>query len=190
MTLQNLHAALDQRTHNRVLTEIVTFAAGVSFITLLTRLVIHLPWTPVPITGQTFGVALMALIFGRNRAAAVIGGYLAIGALGAPIFAGSIGGASALAVGPTLGYLIGMLLAAPVVGALADLGATKSFFRAFGAAVCGSVIIFTCGLIGLAHFLPQASLATILTAGLWPFLAGDFVKNITAASLATRISRA
>lgn len=189
MTLQNLRENLEERTNSRALTEVIIFTAGVSFIALLTRLVIHLPWTPVPITGQTFGVALMALMFGRNRAAAVVAGYLVIGAVGAPIFAGGVGGAAALTLGPTLGYLLGMLLAAPMVGALADLGATKNFFRAFGAAVCGSLIIFTCGLVGLSHFLPNLSLSALLAAGLWPFLAGDLVKNVLAASIATRVTR-
>jgi biotin transport system substrate-specific component len=186
MFIETLHSSIQQRTQSRALTETLIFASGVAFIVALTRLVIHLPWTPVPITGQTFGVALMALLFGRNRAFSVVAGYLAIGASGLPVFAG---GAAGLSVGPTLGYLVGMLVAAPLVGALADRGATNSFFKAFAAAICGSLVIFTCGLTVLSHFLPQASLTTLFAVGLWPFLAGDFVKNILAATIAARMTR-
>jgi len=176
----------NQSTHARIAAELAVFAAGVLLVTALARLVIRLPWTPVPITGQTFGVALMALLWGRNRAAAVIAGYIGLGALGAPVLAG---GASGLAFGPTLGYIGGMLLAAPLVGWLADRGAARSFFTAFGAAVCGSVVIFTCGVFVLSHYLPHGNTAALLGAGLWPFLPGDFAKNIIAASIATRLNK-
>jgi biotin transport system substrate-specific component len=173
----------------RVASEIAIFCAGVLLVSALARVVIRLPWTPVPITGQTFGVALMALLWGRNRAIAVVAGYIGIGALGAPVFAGGDGGASALVIGPTIGYIGGMLLAAPLVGWLADRGATRSFFTAFGAAACGSVVIFTCGVFGLSFWLPHTHIGALLTAGLLPFLPGDFLKNIIAASIATRVTK-
>ncbi len=178
--------ALDARTHNRALTETLIASAAIVTIAALARVVIHLPWTPVPITGQTFGVALTALLLGRNRALGAVAGYILVGALGAPVFSA---GTSMLTLMPTIGYLFGMLLAAPLVGWLSDLGATKNFFTALAAAFAGSVLVFACGVFNLAHFMPGASASAILAAGVTPFLLGDFVKNVLAASIATRVQK-
>lgn len=163
--------------------EILAFLGGVMGMALLAQVEIRLPWTPVPITGQTFGVALVALTFGRKRAAAVLTGYLAIGGLGAPVFTL---GQSGLVVGPTLGYLFGMLVAANVVGFLADRGYTRSFGKALFAAYVGSFFIFGFGLLGLALFVGNENL---LMAGLLPFLPGDLIKNTMAAWIATRAQK-
>ena len=116
---------------NKVIAEIIAFAAGVSLISLLAQVAITLPWTPVPITGQTLGVALVALSWGRQRAISIMLGYLSFGALGLPIFAL---GKSGLSIGPTLGYLVGMLISSYVVGALSDRGYTTSFKKSLMAA--------------------------------------------------------
>lgn len=156
--------------------------AGVVWLALLAQVRIPLPWTPVPITGQTFGVSFLALLLGAKFAASSFGLYLVAGAAGLPVFAGL---ASGLAVGPTAGYLVGMWLAAFVVGTLADRGWVKTFPRALLATYAGSLIVFSLGLVGLSFFLPQEAL---LAAGLWPFLPGDLIKNLTAAGLATYIA--
>ncbi len=147
-------------------------------VALLAQLTIRLPWTPVPITGQTFGVTLMALLWGRNRALTVMTTYLILGAFGAPIFSG---GTHGLELAPTVGYLIGMFFSALLVGELSNRGATRSWGRAFLASACGSALTFIFGLIVLSHFVPAAHL---LTAGLLPFLPGDFLKNALAATIA------
>jgi biotin transport system substrate-specific component len=160
----------------------VAFATGVLLLACLAQLQIRLPWSPVPITGQTFGVALIALTWGSKRSFSVVAGYLALGAVGAPVFAFAQG----FLTGPTIGYLIGMLMASVVVGFLADRGFAKSYWRALFAAYVGSVFVFACGLYVLSHFVPKDQL---LVAGLIPFLLGDFIKNAMAAGIASGLSK-
>ncbi len=162
------------------LAELAILATGVGLIALLAQIVIPLSWTPVPITGQTFGVTLVALAWGRKRAASVMAVYILIGAMGLPVFA-STGG---FLLGPTFGYLVGMLAASFVVGWLADLGFTRGFWRALGAAYAGSFIIFLCGAWGLSFYLPVQDL---WFAGIAPFLPGDLIKNVGAALLSWRL---
>jgi len=162
---------------------LATVAAGVGLLALLAQLTMRLPWTVVPITGQTFGVALIALTAGRKYATSMVMAYLALGWLGMPVFANAMSG---FVLGPTLGYLLGMFLAAPLVGWMADRGWSRSFPSALLAAYLGSVVIFSCGLLGLSFFVPSEGL---LAAGLYPFLIGDLLKNLAAAGLAAGIRR-
>lgn len=153
--------------------------AGVLLLTILAQIYIPLPWTQVPITGQTFGVAFLALTAGRKYAVSMVAAYLGLGWLGLPIFAQAMHG---FVLGPTLGYLIGMVFAAALVGWLADLGWTREFGSALLAAYMGTAVIFSCGLFVLSYFVPSEAL---LGAGLYPFLIGDLLKNLMAALLAT-----
>lgn len=157
---------------NSISENLASLIGGVALLTLLARLSIHLPFTPVPITGQTFGVALTSLLWGKNRGMLTVGSYLALGAAGLPLFAFAQSG---LSFGPTSGYLIGMLLASGVMGHLADCGLTKSFWKTWLAASMGSLLTFCCGLWGLSFFLPASDLAW---AGLLPFLPGDLIKTL------------
>lgn len=160
--------------------ELAAGAAGVALMTALAQIAVPLPWTPVPVTGQTLGVALIGLSWGRNRAFAILLTYLLLGALGLPFFALKGG----FLLGPTFGYLVGMLLASFAVGWLADRGWTaRGFWPALGAAYVGSAITFACGLWGLSFFVPADKL---LMAGLIPFLPGDLIKNSIAALIASR----
>ncbi len=177
---QSFVPSLIGRAKSRVLAESAALLAGVFLMALLSKVAIHLPWTPVPITGQTFGVALTALLWGRKRAVAVVGSYLVLGVAGAPVFA------TVFTMGATNGYLIGMFFASYLVGGLADRGFTKTWGRAFLAAAAGSAVTFTCGLIVLSFFVPREAL---FVSGLLPFLPGDFVKNSIAAWLAVRAQR-
>ena len=103
---------------------------GTALIAASAQVVIAIPGTPVPITGQTFGVLLVGAALGARRSVASLGLYLAIGMLGAPVFQSGTHGierfvtnsSGALALAPTGGYLIGMLGAGWLVGRLADLG--------------------------------------------------------------------
>jgi biotin transport system substrate-specific component len=138
---------------------------------------INLPFSPVPITGQTFGILLIAMTLGRVRATAVVVAYLLEGAAGLPVFAGGAFGAQHL-VGPTGGYLLGFLGAAFVVGALADKGWDRSYVRSIISITLGHAIVFACGLVWLAQFVPTEGL---LAAGLTPFLIGTAIKTGLAA---------
>ena len=141
------------------------------------QLAIPVPWSPVPITGQTFAVLLSGAILGTRRALIAQALYLLEGAAGLPFFAGGAGGA-ALFAGPTGGYLMAFPLAAAVTGMLAERGWDRRFGTMMAAMLIGSVVIFAFGLAMLSRFVaPEA----LLAAGLWPFIPGDIVKAALAA---------
>ena len=133
---------------------------------------INLPFSPVPITGQTFGVLLIAMTLGKVRGTAVVGAYLMEGAAGLPVFAGGSAGLIKF-MGPTGGYLIGFLAAAYLVGSLADRGWDKSYLKSIIAMVLGTAVIFILGLLWLNAYVPFEAL---LTMGLFPFLPGAIIK--------------
>lgn len=163
--------------------EIACVAIAVVLVALLAQVSIPLPATPVPITGQTFAVTLIALLLGWARAGAAMAAYLAIGMAGAPVFADAGSGPDP---GPAFGYLIGMAFAAIVIGFLADKGYTNTFTKALAAALLGAVIIFACGILGLSFFLPVAAL---LDKGVLPFVPGAVIKSVAAAGIASWFSR-
>ncbi|MFH1374198.1 MAG: biotin transporter BioY [bacterium] len=142
-------------------------------------LVINLPFSPVPITGQTFGVLLIAMALGRVRGMAVVLAYILEGAMGLPVFAGGRAGLPVL-LGPTGGYLIGFAAAAWVIGSLADRGWDRKYFSSLAAMLIGTGIIFTCGLAQLSLFVPINGL---LVTGLYPFLPGAAIKIALASVL-------
>lgn len=166
---------------NKRVGSFVVVAGGIVMLALLAQLKIVLPWTPVPITGQTFGVALLALLWGSRLSLTTFAGYLLLGFAGAPVLAG---GASGFSFGPTMGYLAGMLLASWVVGKLSDHGWARSFWTALFACYVGSFLIFIFGVVGLSFFVPAKGL---LVAGVLPFLPGDLIKNILAAWSVSRL---
>jgi len=140
-------------------------------------LAVNLPFSPVPVTAQTFGVLLIAMALGRARGSAVVLAYLAEGAAGLPVFAGGKAGVAALA-GPTGGYLIGFLVAAFVAGWLADRGWDRGYFKSVVAMTVGTALIFVCGLAQLTMFVPSGS---VFAMGLYPFVSGAAVKIAVAA---------
>ncbi len=143
------------------------------------------PFSPVPITGQTLGVMIIALALGRTRALAVTMAYLLEGIAGLPVFAGGAAGIGVL-FGPTGGYLLGMVVAAGLVGHLADRGWDRKVLTAIGAVGIGHAVIFVVGLAQLSYFVPVAGL---LAAGFWPFLPGTALKIVLAALLLPAIWR-
>lgn len=153
----------------------VKVVLGVVLLAALAQVSIPLPWTPVPVTGQTLGIALLGLIWGRALSLYTVLVYLGLGFSGVPIFAG---GTSGLWMGPTMGYLIGMIASSQVIGYFADKGVTGHFPRALGVCYLGSFFVFFFGLTWLSLFIPSE---TLLTAGLYPFLLGDAIKNTLAA---------
>jgi biotin transport system substrate-specific component len=162
---------LIDKSSNKNSAEVLSFVLGILVLSALAQIAIPLPWTPVPITGQTLGVSLIALNWGRKRAFFTMLGYLALGAIGLPIFAL---GKSGLSIGPTFGYLVGMLISALVVGYFADRENQMSFKKTFFTAFLGSFTVYFFGLIGLSFFVPKENL---LIAGFIPFIPGDIVKN-------------
>ncbi|MBD3258897.1 biotin transporter BioY [candidate division GN15 bacterium] len=139
----------------------------------------ELPFSPVPITGQTLGVLLVAMALGRVRGTAVVMAYLLEGAAGLPVFASGKAGLAVL-FGPTGGYLLGFLGAAWLVGYLADCGWDRKIFWSAFAMTLGTAVIFICGLAQLSFFVPMG---TLFAAGFWPFVPGAIVKIAIAAMI-------
>jgi biotin transport system substrate-specific component len=129
------------------------------------------------LTGQTFGVLLVGATLGSKRGAASMALYIALGALGLPVFAGGASGLAYLS-GATLGYLVGFVVAAYVIGLLAERGLERSVRTSLIPFLIGTIIIYTCGVAWLTILLGSFSKA--VAAGLLPFLIGDAIKLIAA----------
>jgi len=158
---------------------------GAALIGLLAQLKIPLPWTPVPITGQTLAVLLMGALLGPKGGALSAIFYLALGGAGVPWFAGASGGLSAV-LGPTGGYLVGFVPAACFVGYCC-----QRFTRAQHLSVlvlvmliANFIIIHGLGLLWLGCVSGIHSLSQLLALGTLPFISGDLVKIAAAAALA------
>jgi biotin transporter BioY len=107
------------------LRDVILIVLGALFVAVLAQIEIPLPFTPVPITGQTFGVLLVGAALGSKRGAASLASYLSMGIVGLPFFAGGAHGLDIL-IGATGGYLIGFVVAAYVIGLLAERGLERS----------------------------------------------------------------
>jgi biotin transport system substrate-specific component len=152
-----------------------------SLLTALSaQVAIPLPWTPVPITGQTFAVLLTGALLGSRLGALAMLAYLIEGASGLPFFAAAGGGVQRLLFSPTSGYLLAYPAAAFVVGLLAERGWDRRFVTAAAAMAVGSVLILLGGWAWLARF---SSPAAAWSVGVAPFLVGDVVKIALAAAV-------
>ena len=146
-------------------------------MTLLAQVRIGLPFTPVPITGQTLGVLLTGAALGSRRGAASMALYMVLGSVGAPVFAGwGSGLVWTLASG---GYIIGFIPAAFIVGWLAERGWDRRQW-VLAAMLLGNAALYVPGLLQLAYFVPEGK---VLEYGLWPFIPGDLVKLYLASLL-------
>ena len=156
---------------------------GTLFIAALAQIAIPVPGSPVPVTGQTLAVYLIGTTYGARLGFATFATYLFAGIAGAPVFAPAATQGLARLTGATGGYLIGMLIAVLVLGALADRKADQKFKTSFPALILGSVIVFAFGLIWLNVSL-NLTWAQTISAGLTPFIFGEVIKiAITATSL-------
>jgi biotin transport system substrate-specific component len=152
--------------------------AGASLLTALAaQVTVPVPWSPVPITGQTFAVLLSGAVLGARRGSLAQCLYLAAGAAGLPVFASGGSGPNTF-LGPTGGYLFAFPLAAALTGTLAQRGWDRRFVTMMAAMLLASGVIFALGLAALARFVPGDRL---LAAGLLPFIPGDLVKATLAA---------
>lgn len=143
---------------------------------------IPLPWTPVPITLQTFFVHLAGATLGPTLGPASQAVYLLAGAAGVPVFAGGGSGLLHLFQGVTTGYLTGFVVATVLVGRLVRLRRDPGFLWILGSMAAGSLVIYACGVSWLAWSL-GVSLPNAIAQGMLPFLVGDVVKTCAAAGL-------
>ncbi|WP_448319169.1 biotin transporter BioY [Streptomyces sp. CO7] len=135
------------------------------------QLALPIPGSPVPVTGQTFAVLLVGSALGAGRGLLSMLVYLLAGMAGMPWFAEGASGVAA----PSFGYVIGMVLASAMVGALARRGADRTPLRMAGTMLLGSAVIYAVGLPYLSFAL-DLSAGRTLAAGFTPFLLGDVLK--------------
>jgi biotin transport system substrate-specific component len=159
--------------------QVVLVVAFSLLMALSAQFVIPLPWTPVPITGQTFVVLLAGALLGSRLSALAMIAYLIEGASGLPFFRAGGGGPAYLMASPTTGYLLAYPLAAFTVGLLAERGWDRRFMTAAAAMTIGSGIILFGGWAWLSLWFKTAGEA--LRAGVLPFLLGDAIKIALAA---------
>jgi biotin transport system substrate-specific component len=170
-----LSARLFPRT-SAWLRDLALILAGSLLVALFAQ--IEIPLQPVPITGQTFAVLLVGATLGSRRGAASLTLYLAEGAFGLPFFSGGASGLSHL-TGVTAGYLAGFVMAAYVIGLLAERGLERNVRTSLIPFLVGTVVIYIFGVAWLAVML--GSLSKAIAAGLLPFLIGDAIKLVAAA---------
>ena len=144
---------------------------------------IQVPFYPVPMTLQTFAVLVIGMAYGWRLGGATLILYLAEGAAGLPVFAGTPANGIGIAymVGGTGGYLVGFVLAAAAVGWLAERGWDRNMVSTAGAMLIGNVIIYIPGIVWLGAVLGWDK--PIFEWGLTPFILGDATKLVLAALL-------
>jgi biotin transport system substrate-specific component len=155
-----------------LLREVLLILTGSLLIAAAAQIKIPLPFSPVPITGQTFAVLLLAALYGSKRGLATVITYLALGVAGMPIFAGAVSGIAPL-IGPTGGYLVGFLAAAYLVGLLSERGWDRKPWSTAVSMVIGNAIIYALGVLWLAYYVGWGN---VLSTGVLPFLPGDIIK--------------
>lgn len=138
---------------------------------LAAQIAVPVPGSPVPVTGQTFAALLVGTALGPGRGFLALALYALAGMAGLPWFAGGDSGIGM----PSLGYVLGMLVASAAVGALARRGGDRSVLRTAGTMVLGSAVIYAIGVPYLA-LATGMSLPQAVAAGLTPFLIGDAIK--------------
>jgi len=151
---------------------------GAVFVGLTAQVAIPLPFTPVPLTLQTFSVLLVGAALGSVRGAASMALYLLAGVAGVPWFANQQSGWAFA----SFGYIVGFVAAAWLVGRLAERGADRRVVPTIGMMALGNVVIYVFGVAGLM-LLADLPLSTALAKGVLPFLIGDVIKILLAAGL-------
>ncbi|MEU1350163.1 biotin transporter BioY [Streptomyces sp. NPDC005775] len=148
---------------------------GAALTGIAAQIAVPVPGSPVPVTGQTFAALLVGTALGARRGFLALAVYALVGMAGMPWFSAGSSGAG----GASFGYVLGMLLAATVVGGLARRGGDRSVLRTAGTMVLGSAIIYAVGVPYLALSTGMSASAAI-AAGLTPFLLGDALKAVLA----------
>src|SRR6202035_904740 len=167
--------------------QVALVVGGSLVVALCARITIPLPFTPVPLTVQNFGVLLVGLLLGSRRGFAALALYLAEGAMGLPVFNPTgAGGLAQLLHGATAGFLLSYPLVAWVAGYVMEHG-RKDFIRAVIGGLLGEVVLFTGGLAWLAVL--THSLAQAFRWGLYWFLFAEIIKVMMAAGIAAQWQR-
>jgi biotin transporter BioY len=161
-----------------IMYDAIVVICGSLILCLSAQVKVYLPISPVPITGQTFAVLMLAALLGSRRGVLAIIAYLIEGASGLPVFAGGIG--PAVLIGPTGGYLFGFIAVAYVVGRLAEMGWDRRVITTIAAMLAGEIVLYTFGVCWLAI---MTNIRIALVVGLYPFIVGDILKIALAAAV-------
>jgi biotin transport system substrate-specific component len=173
----------------------LTLALGMAAVVgLMAQVKIALPWSPVPLTGQTFAVLMAGVMLGTWWGGVSMALYAGLGAAGLPWFQGWAGGLAYMS-GPTGGYIIGFILAALFLGYFTDrFVKARRFLPMLGLTLFASlVLIYVPGLLQLNLWLSMvkgehASIGQVLMYGAVPFIAGDVIKSVAAALAARAVT--
>ncbi len=169
-----------------LLSPILSIFIGSIFIAILAQVSIPIPFSPVPITGQTIGIVIIGTVLGPLNGSMAVIVYIFEGALGLPVFANLSSGIHVL-MGPTAGYIWGFIVGAFLMGVLDKIGFTSSFLLSFLSCLIVTTLILVIGTLYLAFFKTGLKLA--LEMGFYPFLIGDFVKSFISASIILGLKR-
>ena len=161
-----------------LLYDILLIFGGSLFIALFAHMKFLLPFSRVPVTGQTFAVLIIGALLGAKRGSLTVLTYITEGLVGLPVFA--MGSGLVVLRGFTGGYIIGFIFAAYIVGSLAERGWDRRVWTTILAMVIGNVIIYAFGLVWLTQV---PTVKSVFFEGLYPFIAGDLIKIALAAVL-------
>jgi biotin transport system substrate-specific component len=179
--IQNLGTARERIFVSEGVKQVALVVGGSLLVALCARFTIPLPFTPVPLTVQNFGVLLVGLLLGSRRGFAALALYLAEGAMGVPVFNPTGAGGIAQLLGPTGGFLLAYPLVAWLAGFIMEHG-RKSFARAAVAGLAGEIVLFAGGLSWLAVL--THSVAQAFRWGLYWFVFAEVIKVMMAAGIA------
>jgi biotin transport system substrate-specific component len=170
--VSTLRSAVIART--TVASQITLILTGTVFLAVMAQIAFPIPGSPVPFTGQTLGVLLLGTAYGAGLGFSTIAFYLLMGMAGAPIFSSGTSGLERI-VGPTGGYLVGMLISSLVLGALAGRKWDQRIKTVIPTMIIGNSVIFAIGLIWLHQYTGQSWLWTF-DKGFTPFVFGEILK--------------
>lgn len=164
----------------------ITLSAMFTALTAaLAQVAIPLPFSPVPLTGQLFGVLLAGALLGSRAGFLSIVAYLLLGAAGAPVFSLGRGGLYLL-TGPTGGYLWGFIPAVITTGIITERMKESSVYKTAAAMLIGLSLIYLAGGIQLGLVM-RYNLLQVLTTGVLPFFLPDLLKVFLAATISIKI---
>jgi biotin transport system substrate-specific component len=161
-------------TRSTVASQISMILTGTVFLAVMAQIAFPIPGSPVPFTGQTLGVLLLGTAYGAGLGFSTIAFYLLMGMAGAPIFSSGTSGIERI-VGPTGGYLVGMLISSLVLGALAGRKWDQRIKTVIPTMIIGNLVIFAIGLLWLNQYTGQSWLWTF-EKGFTPFVFGEIIK--------------
>jgi biotin transport system substrate-specific component len=167
----------DERTSAFIYDAIIVIC-GSLLVGLSAQIRIYLPFSPVPITGQTFSVLMSGALLGSRRGGLAMLAYLIEGVMGLPVFAAGVGLAALF--GPTGGYLVGFVPAAYLVGKLAERGWDRRIATTVTAMIAGNMVLHSFGFAWLAVL---TNARTAFLTGVCPFILGDLLKVALAAAV-------